>query len=61
MIHSVHFFNTKKQQIYLLRKKPSVKNLFSKNTGKYLALKLRNPFVILRLLLLSAGIMELFM
>lgn len=55
MLNSVHYFNPDTQQIYRLKSKGKFTWFFSKNAGKYLAYRLMNLFVGLRILLLGMG------
>jgi len=60
MINSIHYFNQNTQQIYRVKSKAGFLSMLNKNARKYLASKLQNLFLGLRVLLLSLGILSLF-
>jgi hypothetical protein len=60
MINSFHYFNQNKQQIFRLKTKAGILGFLNKNTGKYLASKLQNLFLGLRIMLISLAIISLF-
>lgn len=60
MTNSIHYFNQKKQQIYRVKGKGNFGWFVNKNVGKYLAAKLLNIFVGLRIMLLGLSILAFF-
>jgi hypothetical protein len=60
MTNSTHYFNQNKQQIYRIKGKGNFGWFVNKNAGKYLAAKLLNIFVGLRIMLLGLGILAFF-
>jgi hypothetical protein len=59
-MNSLHYFNQNTQQIYLIKSKEGIIGFLNKNLGKFLAAKLQNIFLGLRIILICLSIIACF-